>query len=215
MNFLVYKRTDDEGIALEITNVLKANDIAFHVVEDKENLDSLYGDKEFARQFFIKINEKDFAKADLIFEQQFLTEIKNVDRGYYLFSFSNEELFDIVNKRDEWGEFDFQLAKVILKERGNEITTEMVTLLKEKRLKELSKPEKDQTDLVYYGYAAALLGGFVGIFIGWHLNTHKKILPNGRQIYAYRDTDRKQGLIIFVIGLIIFPFALYWKFFRQ
>ena len=202
-------------MALEITNLLKANQIAFKVVEDRENLDSLYGDKEFAKQFFIKIDEKDFSKADLIFEQQFLAEIKNVDKDYYLYAFSDGELFDIIRKKDEWGEFDFQLAKVILKERGKEVTAEMVTLLKEKRHQELSKPENDQTNLVYYGYAAALMGGFVGIFIGWHLNTHKKILPNGKQIYAYRDADRKQGLIIFVIGLIVFPFALYWKFFRQ
>jgi hypothetical protein len=132
-----------------------------------------------------------------------------------LFSYSDDELFEIVSKKDEWGEFDFQLAKKILKERGKEITTEMVALLKEKRIKELTKPEQNQTGWVYSGYAAALMGGFVGIFIGWHLYTHKRLLPNGKLVSAYRDEDRKQGLIIFIIGLIIFPFALYWKFFRQ
>jgi hypothetical protein len=34
--------------------------------------------------------------------------------------------------------------------------------------------------------------------------THKKVLPNGDEVYAYSESDRKHGLRITIIGGIFF-----------
>ena len=212
MSFLVYKRTDDEGVANELSKSLSDNNIEVRISVDKENLDSMYGDKEFAKQYFIRISESDFEKADLLFENLAASQLDAVDSDHYLFTFSDDELFEIVSKKDEWSDLDFQLAKKILKDRGKIISHDMEKFLKDKRIKELSKIEKPQTYWIYSGYLGALSGGFFGIFIGWHLNTHKKLLPNGQQIYAYMAKDRRHGLIIFCLGCIVFPVSLFIKF---
>jgi len=52
--------------------------------------------------------------------------------------------------------------------------------LSESRLNELRQPEPAQTFWIYAGYFLALLGGLLGIFIGWHLSSHKKNITQWR-----------------------------------
>jgi len=64
MGLLVYKRFYEQERANGLTEVLADNGIEFELTEDKENLDSLYGDKQFSKEYFVKINGDDFKKAD-------------------------------------------------------------------------------------------------------------------------------------------------------
>lgn len=87
-------------------------------------------------------------------------------------SFSNEELFEILEKSDEWSKFDYVLAQKLLKERGQDINENMLESLKRQRIRELAKPEENQKGWINAGYIFAVLGGLLGILFGWHLNTH-------------------------------------------
>jgi hypothetical protein len=60
-------------------------------------------------------------------------------------------------------------------------------------------------------YLFSFLGGVVGIIIGWNMVTAKKTLPNGQQIYAYRESDRRHGRWIISLGFVMF---LVWLFFN-
>jgi len=203
MELLVYKRFYEKEAANELTEILVDNGVEFDLTEDKENLDSLYGDKQFSKQYFVKINGDDFKKVDSILLSLGEKELETVDKDHYLYGFTDEELFEIVSKPDEWNAFDFQLSKRILKERGIEINQVTIDLLK-KQLNDLTKPEEGQRNWIYAGYMFALLGGLLGIFIGWHLSTYKKTLPNGQQVYGYKQEDRKQGRRIWILGTIMF-----------
>ncbi|MEI9912162.1 MAG: hypothetical protein WDO71_22415 [Bacteroidota bacterium] len=59
---------------------------------------------------------------------------------YYLFSFSDDELMDVLRKPDEWNEFDLYWAKKILHIRGVEIKPEDLEKAKQERLDELKQP---------------------------------------------------------------------------
>ena len=59
------------------------------------------------------------------------------------------------------------------------------------------------------GYVLAALGGIVGVFIGHHLNTTKKTLPNGQRVYIYNADDRAHGKWIFFLGSAMFLFVMY------
>jgi hypothetical protein len=189
-----------------LTQLLRENEIEFHVVEERESLDSLYGDKHFDKQFFVKIQQEDFPKADAVLKEISLKELATVEKDHYLFSFNEEELFEIISKPDEWSGFDYELARKILKDRGKEINEDTVRLLKSQRLKELAKPEERQRNLVYAGYFFALLGGIIGAFIGWYMWTYEKVLPNGQKTYGFTKEDRMHGKIIFFLGVILFAF---------
>jgi len=133
--------------------------------------------------------------------------LMNLNRGHYLFEFTNEELYEILEKPDEWNYIDYKLAQKILKERGKDINENLLASLKEERVTELSKPERRYSFWIIVGYISSLLGGLLGLAIGWILWTMKKTLPNGERIYVYSESDRRHGKIMFMIGIIIFPIA--------
>jgi len=212
MEFVTYKKYFEQERVDALTQILKENEIEFETKEERESLDSLYGDKHFPKQFFVKIRHEDFPKADSILRELSLKEVANVDKDHYLFGFSDEELFEIVSRPDEWNEFDFELAKKILKDRGKEINEQALQLLKKQRLKELAKPEERQRNMVYAGYFFALIGGAIGAFIGWHLMTYEKVLPDGKKIYGFTKEDRRHGKIIFVLGIVLLAFYIYIRY---
>jgi hypothetical protein len=97
MELLVYKRFYEQEIAKGLTEVLAQNGIEFELTEDKESLDSLYGDKQFSKQYFVKIKGDDFRKVDSILHNLSEKELETVDKDHYLYGFTDEELFEIVS----------------------------------------------------------------------------------------------------------------------
>jgi hypothetical protein len=126
-------------------------------------------------------------------------------------SFTNEELYEVILNSDEWNIFDYKLAQKLLADRGKTIDPEMLASLKKERLKILSKPEENQKPWIIAGYLFAFLGGGIGIVIGYSLWRSKKTLPNGERIFSYSIEDRNSGRTIFLISIIVFPFALILK----
>lgn len=208
MEFFTYRTFYEQERVVALTHILRDNRIEFEIIGDRDSLDSLYGDKHFSQQFFVKLKKDDFEKANSILLTISESELETVDKDHYLYGFTDEELFDILSKPDEWNEFDYQLSKAILKERGKEINADTIELLKRQRIKELAKPEEGQRNWIYAGYLFALLGGLLGIFIGWHLSTFKKTLPNGKQVYGYTQGDRRHGKRIWIIGVVMFLISL-------
>lgn len=121
--------------------------------------------------------------------------LDKIDKKYYLFSFTNDELYEILIKSDEWNPFDYKLAQKLLINRGEKVDAEMLDSLKKERLKVLAKPEQNQNSWIVAGYLFSFLGGGVGIIIGYSLWSSKKTLPNGERIYSYKSVDRKHGKI--------------------
>jgi hypothetical protein len=203
MEFVTFRKFNNPEHASNLAEILKEHNIPFEVSEDKNNLGSVYGENPLSHYYYIKLREEDFTKADAL-----LGSISNdqlsAGQDHYLYSFTDQELFDILSKPDEWSAFDYQLSKKILKERGKDVTDEVLALLKKQRINELAKPEDSYKPWIYAGYIFALLGGLLGVFIGWHLTAYKKILPDGRRIYGYAESDRKHGRRILIIGSVMF-----------
>lgn len=210
MDFLTYKKFYEQDRAEALAIVLQNNGIKFEITEDRESLDSmLIGDKHFNLYYFVKLKKEDFAKADSLLANESEKELEIVDKDHYLYEFTDEELFDILSKPDEWNAFDYQLSKKILIERGKEIDNETIDLLKKQRITELSKPEDSSKAWIYAGYLSAMLGGLIGIFMGIAIISATKTLPNGQKIYTYSVGHRKHGTRILIIGTIMFMISLF------
>lgn len=202
-DFVTYRKFNEPESLTGLTQLLNKNGIEFELSEDRDSLDSLYGHKHFNRVFYLKLKKEDFTKADTILNDQTNHELNVVDSDYYLFKFSGNELFDILSKPDEWGEFDYQLAIKILQERGEDIDHNVLADLKSKRISEVSKPINASKALIYSGYIMSFLGGIIGVFIGISLATTKKTLPDGQVVYVYAKKDRQHGMRISVIGAVM------------
>lgn len=205
--FVIFQKFNTESQALDFGSLLNENKIEFLIENISINFDPILSNNEFGKEYCVKIKQNYFEKVNDILREKTKTEINEIQDDYYLLSFSNQELLEVIEKSDEWNKFDVELAYKLLKEKGNEITAEQINEIKKQRIIELSKPEEGQNIYIIIGYICAILGGFLGIFIGWHLSTFKKTLPNGNRIYAYSENDRKQGNRILILGIV---FTVIW-----
>ena len=201
--FIKYRDVFEASELAEFTQLLNSHNIEFETEDFDDSLGSIYGNSPVIKGTTIKIREIDFPNVDALLDAEAANLLDTVDRDYHLFSFSDEELLEIIAKPDEWSAFDYQVAKSILASRGFLFGDEKLQELRRQRLGELTKPEPPQTWLIVWGYVLALFGGFLGLFIGWHLWKSKKVLPNGQQMHNYTQTDRRHGMRIFLVGLIM------------
>lgn len=194
--------TQEEAEAL--SKVLSDNDIISKITKDSGDLDYVFQGEAPTNKFEVHICEDDHQKAEAILTNLAKEDLNSVDKDYYLFTFTDDELKDILIKKNEWNEFDVLLSQKILEDRGVEINSKEIENQRELRDLELQKPEGGQTGWIIFGYITALIGGFIGILLGYSLWLSKKKLPNGTKVPAYNDDIRKHGKIIFYLGVVMF-----------
>ncbi len=205
--FITYQKFNDQAAALELETLFNENNIECVLENTSSSFEPTFANNDLVKEFRVKLQKEDFAIADDLLEQIFLNQIDTVDKDYYLFKFTDDELIELISKKDEWGQFDFLLAQKLLRERGKEIQPELIEELKKERLEVLAKPEESSKIWIFIGYISSFLGGFMGILIGWHLFKHKKTLPNGERVLGYTFEDRKHGKNMVIIGVI---FLIFW-----
>ena len=210
-NWIVFRKLNTLIQAQELETLLNENNIKTILADNIAPVDITFSGSTLLNEYEIKIDASNFEKAEAVLEKDAESLLEKMDQDYYLLSFTDEELYEVLIKSDEWSIFDYKLAQKILTNRGKTIDHEMLASLKKERLNILSKPEENQRPWIIAGYLFSFLGGGIGIVIGYSLWTSKKTLPNGERIYSYNDADRKQGKTIFIIGLIVFPLALIVK----
>ena len=212
--FVTFQRFKDQNSAVELGAFFKEKKIEYLFEDNSLSFDPTFANNGFGNEFCIKLKQRDFEKGNAFLIEKAEKEIIEIDQDYYLLSFTDKELFELIAASDEWSQFDVALAEKLLKDRGKEVTDEDIEKIKSNRIIELSKPEGGQVAYIIIGYILAFLGGFLGMFIGWHLLTFKKTLPNGNRIYVYSDNDRKQGNRILIISIVFFGIWLSYRFLK-
>lgn len=200
--FITFQKFNLKEDAVELANFLKESQIEYRIEDVSSGLDGTFGNSELTKDYLIKLQKEDFEKADALLLQLSSNLVETIGTDHYLYCFTDEELKEIIVKKDEWSHLDYLLAQKILKERGQEIVPEEIEKHRKQRLEDLAKPEGRQTTWIVIGYIMAFLGGFMGVFIGWYLKTHGKTLPNGERVYNYIESDRKHGGRILTLSII-------------
>ena len=210
--FLVFQKFNDAAVANQIAFVLRQNNIELLLEDNLQILETAYANNNLTVDISLRLRSKDFTNAQLILEEYYGQAAANVDKDYYLFDFTNEELMDIVAHPYEWGYLDNALAKNILKEKGIDIKPETVEILKSKNLRTLARPKNANLFIIYLGYFSAILGGIFGIIIGFAISYTSKTLPDGKKVYTYTQQDRNHGTRMILISVIsiIFWVAVRW-----
>jgi hypothetical protein len=103
-----------------------------------------------------------------------------IEPDHPLCGFDDRELMDVLVRPDEWSADDSEVAKRLLSERGKPVSEEAVELLREARLDDIRQTAPSQTAFLVLGLISALAGGFLGMAIGWYINTAKKTFTQRR-----------------------------------
>ena len=172
--FLTFQQFNDAGLASAIADKLKAQRIECVVEKVKPLLEPGFFRNPIEQTIHLKVRAADFDRAHKALEEHYRRQLEDVDPGYYLFSFTDIELLEIVAKPDEWGHFDYVLARALLADRGLEIPDEIVEQMKQQRLRQLAREDslyQPVDPLVAFG---TLLDGFFdGVRKGMRKALHK------------------------------------------
>ncbi|WP_448702238.1 hypothetical protein ACFGVR_07900 [Mucilaginibacter sp. AW1-3] len=207
--FLTFRKFSDMAFAGGLTDLLDDNRIPYQVETSPLIVNPLLASgAELSLEYIIKLQPQDFNTVNTLLEVYEEKAVEEVEPDHYLFDFTDEELHDVLKNNSKWSAFDQVLARKILDERGAPVTDEQIEEYREEEIELLSRPEESEATWIIIGYLSAFLGGFLGIFIGAMMWKFKKTLPNGERIYAYTDTSRINGLIILIIGIIVFAIAI-------
>ena len=203
MEQLVYfKNYPNEELANEAVSILEESNISSELRGQVPNL-SLMGQDITASQISVYVKHNDLEKAIQVLEDFELSELVEVPKDHYLNEFTVNELLDVVKNYDEWNSIDVAWARLLLKERGAEISDDSLEKMKNKRLNELAEPEKLSLGEWNSVYRNTLILGVPGILYTWMIWFSKKKLPNGQEVWHYHEEDRSRARLVFIVSCII------------
>ena len=192
-----------EEEAIFLLEFFKEKGINCSIVKHRPIADKVYVGINYDREFHVKIRGSEFNGANEILDSQIAQNLSQIGPDYYLYSFSNEELLEIIEKPDEWNNQDIVISKKILQDRGFSISEAEITEKKLKRIKELEQPDKEGRLFIILGYFFSFFFGFFGVFFGLLIMNLTKTLPDGRKVFVYEKKTRGHGKNILIIGLIM------------
>ena len=140
-NFINYQTFSNLQEASELIDLLNTNQIPFEIDDSAMRFDiAAKNINPLEDGIIIKIRETDKEKINEISSKN-----KKTDSiyDYYLYSFSDNDIIDIIVNPEEWTEEEIALAKKISKERNLKPTAEQVKLLRKNtdKVKEQIKQE--------------------------------------------------------------------------
>jgi hypothetical protein len=211
---LTFQKFNDMTVANELADKLEKGGVTCAIKDESKFFDVSFAYNSVDPEIALKVDADDFEKANTILDEYYSSQADTIEKDYYLFSFTDEELMEILSKPDEWGRFDYQLAKKILAERGRAVQPGTAEMLKERRINELAVPERISSTYIAGGYIASLLLPFAGLIMALVLVTAKKTLPDGQRMYTYSEADRKHGRIMLALSIVLCSIGVVFKFWQ-
>ncbi|RFM34972.1 hypothetical protein [Chitinophaga silvisoli] len=201
--YTTYRIFESREEAAAMQALLSKNGIPNSMEEGKAIFDTPIVGAMNMQQYFVKIPQDKFLTANAILEAAVDLNALEVEDDYYLLSFTDGELLDLVKRRDEWGEFDYALAKKLLAERGISLNDSQLKEMQEKRIAELKTTESPGIGYICGGYLAALLVAMAGVGIGLYLRSAYRKLPDGTTVHKFEESARQHGLWIIVMSVAL------------
>ena len=202
IEFVSYRKFTDTESAEDIVKLFHENNIPCRLVDEQHAYVKVVGYTPIDFGISININPDDFVKADKILEAYYLKDIKTIDKDYYLFDFTDEELKNVVSNPHDWGQFDILLANKILKEKGIGYSDNDIENKKEERIAALSIVKKIPVYKIALGYILSIIFPPGGMINGFLILNNRNILPNGKKFYVHSEKDRLHGKAFIGISIM-------------
>jgi hypothetical protein len=209
--FVTFRKFTDPDLAEALIQQLEAAGIPCEVEDNQNYFNPTFVKNPLSRDIAIRLRQKDFAAAQQLLMTRAQQQFAEVPAGHFLHEFTDAELKDILQKPDEWNEEIQWMAQTLLKQRGIAIDETLLQQYRTARTRTLARPESDGSLWIVAGYASAILGGVVGLFVGGALAFGKKTLPDGSRIFRYTEGERTHGKIISGISAVLFPVWIWYR----
>jgi hypothetical protein len=206
--FVQYQQFPTAGAAHDLLALLEEHDIPCQTSRSTPTIENALSLDNGPQVFWVHLRLADTARADALQDEENRRLIAEADPSHYLFGFTDQELMDLLVHRADWSRYDVQLAEHLLGQRGHEPEVQGLQQLHTERAALPPPPEPSHPGWIIAGYVAALLGGFGGIILGWHLYSHRRTLPDGRQQHAFSARDRVHGIWIVGLGVVAVTLGL-------
>ncbi|MGB0525049.1 MAG: hypothetical protein ACPGJS_18900 [Flammeovirgaceae bacterium] len=212
--FVKFQHFVTEEELLDFTDFLKEHGITFQVEDNTPALDinMHFNPDPLQKSFLVKIKPHDFPTVKALLNAQAEQLLDQVSQDHYLYSFSSQELFEVIKKADEWNPLDVQLAKKILAEEGIAIPEEAIEKIEQERVEELAQPKVLGLSWLIFAYVLAMLAGILAILFAGYLIHSKTTLPDGRRVYFFDEQARKHGWGIAIVSLLQIIMMAYLSF---
>lgn len=197
---LAYQKFRSPEAAQPLLALLDAHRIAYETHHAPPRFSAVLGTTS-AEQFVVSLLPGDFTHVRQLEEAQAAASPAELPSDYYLFNFTNQELWELLSQPDAWSSHDVALAAQVLRERGEEVSDRILQNLRARHTENLAAPNPRPTAWIVTGYLLALAGGVFGLGIGWSLWRYRKTLPDGRQVPGFAPADRAHGVRILWLGV--------------
>ena len=214
--FFTFRKFNDPELAAGMAGKLEEHGIPVEMEDTEKLFDPSFAHNYLQREIQLKLRTNDFTEADRILLSFYRQQAEQVAPDYYLFQFTDLELMQIIRNPDEWGYLHYALAQKILKDHGIAIPSVELKKIQDEKIKLLSLPRPSDKSLMWTGYLLALIVAPLGIIIGFSMAHMKRTLPDGQRLFAYNESDRKEGKRIFTLGCVCLLFYIgiwlwFWK----
>ena len=162
MEKVIFRKSINKSIIEEVASILERENIDFQLIDNEKYFDATFVTDPSKIEYQLLIQKEDFENAETLITKYY-SENLIIPEDYYLKEFSDEELIEIIYKKDEWNEFDYEVAKSILKDRGIVISETDIERINSERLEKLKtnyeKPNEVK-NLIILGYIFSVIGFF-------------------------------------------------------
>jgi len=217
-----FQRFDTQAAAEVVKHFLETEGIPVEIENVPGVLDSNFIGQQYGNNVFLKIPQEDFNRARQLLIDHTQVDLGSVDKNYMLFSLSNEELEEVLAKPEEWGAYNYNVAKAILQQRNVTISNGNIETRRLEHLQAIAEPKRVDFFWIAFTYFLVAISflrllatssiwlvllWMVPVYCavwGWSVARSKKTLPDGTSVYTYDTFSRKHGIILFICGVIAF-----------
>ncbi|HRI00135.1 MAG TPA: hypothetical protein PK006_03700 [Saprospiraceae bacterium] len=203
-----YREYNSEQEAFSAAKLLDKHSIPYQIEKSPAFFDIASFSNQTSIFYILKADKQNFPIIKEILKDEPEIALSDMDPGYYLFSFSNDELMEIIDKKDEWGELDYSLAKKLLSQRGIPLSDKVIEEKNKLRLEQLKSFEPTPYIYIIIGFILSIFGGLLGVYIGYKLSSSKKIITGEGEYYIFSPEVRRIGRFMMIMGGIAFSITL-------
>jgi hypothetical protein len=219
--------------AAYVAAILQNHAIVTEIAMLSPRLDTLIIGDDYINKYELRILPSDFSKARKVLLENAKANINDISTDHPLYSMTNEELQEVVDKPDEWGAENYNIALAILEQRQIQVS-----------IGESVHPEHGHADenferkdigsfLITIGYLMPVIAlilnivtynnhkiywyfpGLLSIIISLVILRSKTTLTDGSQINTYSVSNIKHGSRIFVLNLVSWIGIFLWMMFTM
>ena len=196
----IYKSFTSVDIAQLMLELLKDSDTTYELTDSNGPIEHIDPTQRYDK-IEVWIAKDQFQAIDLLIEDKANSELDSIDKDYFIFEFSNDELRDVLINASEWSPLDLALANKLLKDRGDPFDKDELEKRREEKIAESASAREITQGRKNLGLIIAILLPVIGIITALIYLLSSKDDLSSKKVPKYGPCTKKHGKIILITAL--------------